>query len=38
MADHDKSKSDGASRFDQTIGFMGAVGFIVLLMYTQAHN
>jgi hypothetical protein len=38
MTDHDKSKSDGASRFDQTIGFIGAVAFLALLVYTQSQN
>ena len=38
MADHDKSSEDEASRFEQIIGFIGAVGIIVLLIYTQAHN
>ena len=38
MTDHDKPKKDADSRFDQIIGFVGAAGFIALLVYTQAQN
>jgi hypothetical protein len=35
MADHDKPKGEGASRFDQIFGFIGAVAFLALLAYIQ---
>ncbi len=35
MTDHDATKKEGDSRLDQIIGFIGAVGFLGLLVYTQ---
>ena len=37
MTDNDTPKKDADSLFDQVIGFIGAVGFIGLLVYTQAQ-
>lgn len=36
MTDKDTAKA-AHSRFDQVIGFIGAVGFLGLLVYTQAQ-
>jgi hypothetical protein len=37
MKDHDTSKSDDATVFDQVFGFVGAVGFLALLVYAQSQ-
>jgi hypothetical protein len=34
----DEASKDGASRLDQTIGFIGAIGFLALLVYTQTQH
>ena len=31
------SKNDGSSAFDQIFGFLGAAGFIAVLVYAQSN-
>ena len=38
MTDKDTARKEADSRFDQVIGFIGAVGFLGLLVYTQAQQ